>query len=82
MTFTTHKTLRGPRGGVILAGKDREAEMNKYIFPGIQGGPLMHTIAAKAVAFGEALAPSFKEYSEERDNQRPGPGRDARVARA
>ena len=63
VTFTTHKTLRGPRGGVILTGKAREAEMNKHIFPGIQGGPLMHTIAAKAVAFGEALSPSFKEYS-------------------
>lgn len=63
VTFTTHKTLRGPRGGVILAGKDREAAMNKFIFPGIQGGPLMHTIAAKAVAFGEALSPAFKDYS-------------------
>ncbi len=64
VTFTTHKTLRGPRGGVILGGKDREAEMNKFIFPGIQGGPLMHTIAAKAAAFGEALTPSFKDYSQ------------------
>ncbi len=63
VTFTTHKTLRGPRGGVILTGKTREAEMNKHIFPGIQGGPLMHTIAAKAVAFAEALSPSFKDYS-------------------
>lgn len=63
VTFTTHKTLRGPRGGVILASKEREAEMNKFIFPGIQGGPLMHTIAAKAVAFGEALGDDFKEYS-------------------
>jgi glycine hydroxymethyltransferase len=63
VTFTTHKTLRGPRGGVILAGKDREAAMNKNIFPGTQGGPLMHTIAAKAAAFGEALTPLFKQYS-------------------
>ncbi len=63
VTMTTHKTLRGPRGGVILAKKEREAEMNKSIFPGVQGGPLMHTIAAKAVAFGEALSPAFKEYS-------------------
>ncbi len=63
VTMTTHKTLRGPRGGVILAKKEREAEMNKSIFPGVQGGPLMHTIAAKAVAFGEALSPDFKEYS-------------------
>lgn len=63
VTMTTHKTLRGPRGGVILAKKDHEAVMNKYIFPGIQGGPLMNTVAAKAVAFGEALEPSFKAYS-------------------
>jgi glycine hydroxymethyltransferase len=63
VTFTTHKTLRGPRGGVILTSKAREAEMNKFIFPGIQGGPLMHTIAAKAVAFGEALRPEFGQYS-------------------
>ncbi len=63
VTMTTHKTLRGPRGGVILAKKEREAEMNKSIFPGVQGGPLIHTIAAKAVAFGEALSPAFKEYS-------------------
>ena len=63
VTSTTHKTLRGPRGGIILS---RDAEMGKKIdkavFPGIQGGPLMHVIAAKAVALGEALAPSFKEY--------------------
>lgn len=63
VTFTTHKTLRGPRGGVILTSKMHEADMNKFIFPGIQGGPLMHTIAAKAVAFGEALRDEFKEYS-------------------
>ncbi len=65
VTFTTHKTLRGPRGGVILTSKAREAEMNKFIFPGIQGGPLMHTIAAKAVAFGEALRDDFKDYSKQ-----------------
>ena len=63
VTMTTHKTLRGPRGGLILAKKKYEGMMNKYIFPGIQGGPLMNTIAAKAVAFGEALQPSFKDYS-------------------
>jgi glycine hydroxymethyltransferase len=63
VTTTTHKTLRGPRGGVILARKEYESVMNKYIFPGIQGGPLMNTIAAKAVAFGEALAPEFTRYS-------------------
>jgi len=65
VTMTTHKTLRGPRGGVILAKKDHEAVMNKYIFPGIQGGPLMNTVAAKAVAFGEALEPAFKTYSKQ-----------------
>ena len=63
VTTTTHKTLRGPRGGLIL-GRDEELEkkINKAVFPGIQGGPLMHVIAAKAVALGEALKPSFKEY--------------------
>jgi glycine hydroxymethyltransferase len=61
-TTTTHKTLRGPRGGMILAAEDQAKLLNSHIFPGIQGGPLMHVIAAKAVAFGEALAPGFKEY--------------------
>ena len=64
VTTTTHKTLRGPRGGLILC-KDAEfgKQFNKAIFPGIQGGPLMHVIAAKAVAFKEALSPEFKEYA-------------------
>ena len=61
-TSTTHKTLRGPRGGIILAAEDQEKPLNSTIFPGIQGGPLMHIIAAKAVAFGEALQPGFVEY--------------------
>ncbi len=61
-TTTTHKTLRGPRGGMILAAEDMSKTLNSQIFPGIQGGPLMHVIAAKAVAFGEALRPAFKEY--------------------
>ena len=61
-TSTTHKTLRGPRGGVILCAQDRLKAVNSLIFPGIQGGPLMHVIAAKAVAFQEALEPSFKVY--------------------
>ena len=63
VTTTTHKTLRGPRGGMIL-GRDEELgkKINKAVFPGIQGGPLMHVIAAKAVALGEVLHPSFKEY--------------------
>ncbi|MDO5536046.1 MAG: serine hydroxymethyltransferase [Desulfovibrionaceae bacterium] len=62
-TTTTHKTLRGPRGGMILAGADLAKPINSQIFPGIQGGPLMHVIAAKAVAFGEALRPAFKTYA-------------------
>ncbi|MBE5929342.1 MAG: serine hydroxymethyltransferase [Lachnospiraceae bacterium] len=63
-TTTTHKTLRGPRGGMILSSEEfaNEAKLNKSVFPGIQGGPLMHVIAAKAVCFKEALDPSFKEY--------------------
>jgi len=62
VTSTTHKTLRGPRGGVILAAAEHEKALNSAIFPSIQGGPLMHVIAAKAVAFKEALEPSFKGY--------------------
>lgn len=62
VTTTTHKTLRGPRGGMILAKEKYGAALDKAIFPGIQGGPLMHVIAAKAVAFKEALEPSFKDY--------------------
>ena len=63
-TSTTHKTLRGPRGGIILAGDDEsiQKKLNSMVFPGTQGGPLMHAIAAKAVAFKEALEPGFKEY--------------------
>ena len=62
-TTTTHKTLRGPRGGLILTNDEELAKkINKAVFPGIQGGPLMHVIAAKAVCFGEALKPEFKEY--------------------
>ena len=63
-TTTTHKTLRGPRGGMILSGDDMGKALNSQIFPGIQGGPLMHVIAAKAVAFGEALRPAFKSYQQ------------------
>ena len=62
VTSTTHKTLRGPRGGIILAGAQHEKALNAAIFPSIQGGPLMHVIAAKAVAFKEALEPAFKTY--------------------
>ena len=64
-TTTTHKTLRGPRGGMILTdNEDFAKKINSAVFPGLQGGPLMHVIAAKAVAFGEALQPAFKEYSQ------------------
>ena len=63
VTSTTHKTLRGPRGGLILCREENAKLIDKAIFPGIQGGPLMHVIAAKAVAFKEALEPSFKSYS-------------------
>ncbi|NJD87303.1 MAG: serine hydroxymethyltransferase [Betaproteobacteria bacterium] len=62
VTSTTHKTLRGPRGGIILAAAEHEKALNSAIFPSIQGGPLMHVIAAKAVAFKEALEPAFKSY--------------------
>jgi len=62
VTSTTHKTLRGPRGGLILCKEEYAKEIDGKVFPGIQGGPLMHAIAAKAVAFGEALQPEFKTY--------------------
>ncbi|WP_375292998.1 serine hydroxymethyltransferase [Clostridium estertheticum] len=65
VTTTTHKTLRGPRGGVILCKEKYAKQIDKSIFPGMQGGPLMHTIAAKAVCFGEALKPEFKVYIEQ-----------------
>ena len=65
VTSTTHKTLRGPRGGLILSGSDLGRRLNSAIFPGLQGGPLMHVIAAKAVAFKEALTPAFREYQQQ-----------------
>lgn len=65
VTTTTHKTLRGPRGGMILCKEQYAKAIDKAVFPGIQGGPLMHVIAAKAVAFGEALKPEFKEYAQQ-----------------
>ena len=65
VTSTTHKTLRGPRGGVILMKAEHEKALNSAIFPGLQGGPLMHVIAAKAVAFKEAASPEFKNYQEQ-----------------
>jgi len=64
VTSTTHKTLRGPRGGLILCRERFAADINRQVFPGIQGGPLMHVIAAKAVCFQEALQPEFKTYAQ------------------
>jgi glycine hydroxymethyltransferase len=65
VTTTTHKTLRGPRGGLIFGKPEHEKAINSAIFPGLQGGPLMHVIAAKAVALGEALKPSFRDYQQQ-----------------
>jgi glycine hydroxymethyltransferase len=65
VTTTTHKTLRGPRGGMIMCKEELGKKIDKAIFPGTQGGPLMHIIAAKAVAFGEALTDEFKEYQKQ-----------------
>jgi glycine hydroxymethyltransferase len=65
VTTTTHKTLRGPRGGMIMAQREQMKAINSAVFPGTQGGPLMHSIAAKAVAFGEALKPDFKAYCQQ-----------------
>jgi glycine hydroxymethyltransferase len=65
VTSTTHKSLRGPRGGIILMKAEHEKAINSAIFPGLQGGPLMHVIAAKAVAFKEALTPEFKTYQQQ-----------------
>jgi glycine hydroxymethyltransferase len=65
VTSTTHKSLRGPRGGIILMKAEHEKAINSAVFPGMQGGPLMHVIAAKAVAFKEALEPSFKQYQKQ-----------------
>jgi glycine hydroxymethyltransferase len=64
-TMTTHKTLRGPRGGAIVATKEWIKQINSAVFPGIQGGPLMHSVAGKAIAFGEALKPEFKQYQQQ-----------------
>ena len=64
VTTTTHKTLRGPRGGMVLGKPEQEKALNSAVFPGIQGGPLMHVIAAKAVALGEALKPEFRSYQQ------------------
>jgi len=65
VTTTTHKTLRGPRGGMILCKKDYAKDIDRAVFPGIQGGPLMHVIAGKAVCYGEALRPEFRQYAQQ-----------------
>jgi glycine hydroxymethyltransferase len=65
VTTTTHKTLRGPRGGMVLCRAQYAKDLDRTVFPGIQGGPLMHVIAAKAVCFKEALEPGFKEYQQQ-----------------
>ena len=65
VTSTTHKSLRGPRGGIILCKEEHAKKIDGRVFPGVQGGPLMHVIAAKAVCFGECLKPGFKEYQEQ-----------------
>src|SRR3954467_1657944 len=65
VTTTTHKTLRGPRGGLILCREEFAADVNRRVFPGVQGGPLVHIIAAKAVSFGEALRDDFKTYQQQ-----------------
>jgi glycine hydroxymethyltransferase len=77
VTSTTHKSMRGPRGGFILMKAEHEKAINSAIFPGLQGGPLMHVIAAKAVAFKEALSPEFKVLPAAGGEERPGRRRDA-----
>ncbi len=74
VTTTTHKTLRGPRGGMILCKDEYAKAIDSAVFPGQQGGPLMHVIAAKAVAFKEALQPDFKTYQQRHPRQCPGAG--------
>jgi glycine hydroxymethyltransferase len=74
VTFTTHKTLRGPRGGCILSRREHAAAIDKAVFPGFQGGPLEHAIAAKAVAFHEAAQPAFAEYAKRSPRASPAKG--------
>ena len=81
VTSTTHKTLRGPRGGFILSNEEIAQQIDKTVFPGVQGGPHMHIIAAKAVCFGEALRPEFKHYAATDRRQRQGARRGAESGR-
>lgn len=80
VTTTTHKTLRGPRGGLILTTAAQAAAIDKMIFPGIQGGPMMHTIAAKAIAFGEAQQPDFRTYQQRVIDNAQAMGEELRLA--
>ena len=82
VTFTTHKTLRGPRGGCILSRAEHAEAIDKAVFPGMQGGPLDHVIAAKAVAFREAAQPWFADLRAADRRQRVSPGRGAWPATA
>ena len=81
VTSTTHKTLRGPRSGMILSKAEFAQAIDKVVFPGMQGGPLMHIIAAKAVCFQEAMQPEFRDYAKQVVSQRESAGRDARGRR-
>ena len=81
VSSTTHKTLRGPRGGIILCKQAYAKEIDRAVFPGTQGGPLMHVIAGKAVCFGEVLAPAFKRVCPTDPRQCQGPGRRAPLRR-
>ena len=82
VTTTTHKTLRGPRGGLVLCRADRAKDLDRNVFPGVQGGPLEHVIAAKAVAFAEAATPEFADVPEARRREREGARRRPDGARA
>ena len=82
VTTTTHKTLRGPRGGLILCRAQYAKDIDQAVFPGVQGGPLMHIIAAKAVCFQEALEPAFGDYQRQIVTQRGAARGGARRARA
>jgi glycine hydroxymethyltransferase len=77
VTFTTHKVLRGPRGGAFVCTAEHAAKLDKAVFPMMQGGPLMHAVAAKAVNFKECMTPEYAAYTRQVDRQRPGAHRGA-----